>query len=212
MCASYGLGGGRPGSRLPDDLEPLSEPASGRVLAAWMRESDGRAMITGRKARNLNPLIMANRGGVRRLELGWWWLWLDGAGPARFSAFNSRDDRLMRTWRGPFQHRALLPAAWYVEKKTRFELPGGDTFAIAAVTSTVIDDSNGHQMLSYSMVTRAAVGEAAETWPRMPLVLPSDMHDEWLSPDRPGNAELVAKVQLASTEISGALIARQPGY
>lgn len=43
--------------------------------------------------------------------------------------------------------------------------------------------------------------------PRMRLVLPAEMFDEWLDPDRPGDAELVDQVQLASDEISRAMTA-----
>jgi len=88
-----------------------------------------------------------------------------------------------------------------VEKKVRFSLPEDELFGIAALTSTVTLP-DGTERLSYSMVTRDAVGEAADTWPRMPLVLPREMHDEWLDPARPGDAELVAQARLASDGIS----------
>jgi len=124
----------------------------------------------------------------------------------KYAAFNSRDDKLMRSWKNQFQQRALLPASWYVEKKGRFVLPGGEQFGIAAVTSTVkLDD--GSELVTYSMVTRDAPAgsEAADYWPRMPLVLPRDMHDTWLDPGRAGDEALVAEVQHASDEISRAL-------
>lgn len=41
----------------------------------------------------------------------------------------------------------------------------------------------------------------------MPLVLPADMHADWLDPEQPGDAELVARVQHASEEISRSLTA-----
>lgn len=197
MCAGYGL------DKLSKyGLEPMDERGSQPLLDEWMRERSGSAKITGKNALNLNPIIRAD-GGVRSLDLAWWWLWLDASGPVKFSAFNSRDDKLMRSWRKPFQHRALLPATWYIEKGKRFTLPDGGVFGIAAVTNTItMDDST--KLLTYSMVTRDAVGEAADTWPRMPLVLPVELHDEWLS-DRQGDADLVAEAQHASTEISEAM-------
>lgn len=62
------------------------------------------------------------------------------------------------------------------------------------------------------MVTRDAPegSEAAEYWPRMPLVLPRDQHDEWLDPGRAGDETLVAEVQHASDEISRALTTEVP--
>ncbi|MBK0417421.1 SOS response-associated peptidase family protein [Leucobacter sp. CSA1] len=210
MCASYGLGSGG-GTTLPNDLPPLSEQASKTLLEEWMRSRSGSAKITGRRALNLNPIIRADAGGERSLELAWWWLWLDGSGPAKFSAFNSRDDKLLRSWKRQFQHRALLPATWYVEKKGRFQLPGGEVFGIAAVTSTVTQE-DGTELVTYSMVTRDAPedSEAAEYWPRMPLVLPRDQHDTWLDPERAGDETLVAEVQHASDEISRALTTGAP--
>lgn len=213
MCASYGLGGFGSGSgsgsdpgdenrlRL-DTLPPLDSAESAQLLAEWAGAGGGRARITGRIARNLNPLIHAPEGR-RELTLAWWWLHVGGR-PAEFSAFNSRDDRLLRSWRAPFQRRALLPASWYVEKGQTFGLPGGEVFGIAAITSTFADPEGG-QLVSYSMVTRAAVAAAAEVHPRMPLILPSEMHDAWLDPARAGDAELVAEAQLASEAICAQL-------
>ena len=202
MCASYGLGGS-----LPLDLEPLSEPGNAALVDDWLQQRSGNAKITGKNARNLNPVITADASGERQVQLAWWWLWLDASGPVKFSAFNSRDDRLLRSWKRPFQHRAILPATWYVEKQGRFHLPDDEAFGIAALTSTVTLE-DGSKLISYSMVTRDAVGEAADFWPRMPLVLPRDMHGEWLDPQRPGDAALVSEVQHASDEISRALTAR----
>lgn len=206
MCASYGLGGGPYREGEAFGLPPMDERENAVLLHEWMSGRSGRAAITGRNALNLNPIITADADGRRSLELAWWWLWLDGSGPVKFSAFNSRDDKLLRSWRKPFQHRALLPASWYVEKKGHFHLPDHEVFGIAAVTSTVTRD-DGSELVTYSMVTRDAPAgsEAAAYWHRMPLVLPRDMHDDWLDPERPGDAELVAQAQHASEEISAAM-------
>ncbi|GAB2567575.1 SOS response-associated peptidase family protein [Leucobacter ruminantium] len=205
MCATYGLTPSGEKIMLPGGLEPYSEKVDDHVVAEWMRTRGGTAKITGKNALNMNPIIRAGDDGVEVL-LAWWWLWLDSSGPVKFSAFNSRDDKLLRSWRKPFQHRALLPASWYIEKKGRFRLPGEEVFGIAAVTSTVTRD-DGTDLVTYSMVTRDAPtgSEAADYWGRMPLVLPTDMHDEWLDPERPGDADLVAEVQHASEELSNSL-------
>lgn len=220
MCASYGLGGGRRDGESPDtsrgaahpdlphlDLPPLDTRESRELLTEWWRRWGGKANITRTQQRgtNLNPVITADETGERRLELAWWWLHVGGA-PARFTAFNSRDDALVTKWRGPFQYRALLPADWYSEGGKRWSLPDGELFAIAAILAPRATDG----ALSYSMVTRSGVGEAANVVTsrgdsRMPLVLPRELHDEWLDPARPGDPELVARVQLASDEISRSL-------
>lgn len=212
MCALYGLGGGA--SRLLEEkergllltfVEDLAQ--SEAELAEWMHLQGGRARITGARTRNLNPLIHELHG-ARKLEFGWWWLFT-GDAPASYRAFNSRDDKLTRSWRAPFQRRALLPATWYTEKRRDFGLNGGDLFAIAAIV-TPVAQPDGSVLLSYSMVTRTAVGEAASVHDRMPLVLPAGIYDEWLAPGRPGDASLVTDALLASDEISRGLTVLGP--
>ena len=211
MCAEYGLDGierieparersGSGSSVRFRPIAPLDEERDRELLNGWYREQRGRARITGRLARNLNPVVVAP-SGRRELRLGWWWLHSGGV-PAGYSAFNSRDDRLLHSWCEPFQRRALLPASWYVEKGRRFALPHGEHFGIAAIT-TPVRQPDGAELLSYSMVTRAAVGGAAAVHHRMPLVLPAELHDEWLDAARPGDAGLVSRAILASTAISG---------
>lgn len=218
MCAGYGLElrgpnsdrGERVGLRGP--IPPGDTPEGRALLEAWVAERGGRARITGSKARNLNPLIRAG-DGERELALAWWWLHVGGA-PAKFTAFNARSDRLLSSWHGPFQHRALLPASWYVEKGVRFALPGGEEFGMAAVTAPVAASDTGAAgdtgLDSYALVTRAALGGAAEIHDRMPLVLPRELHDEWLDPERAGDAELVRKVVSVSEEISRELLGIGP--
>ena len=203
MCAQYGLGGG-PYVEPPDTpIPPIDERESAALIAEWVAQRDGTAKITGKNARNLNPVIR-ELDGRRRLDLAWWWLWR-GDAPARFSAFNSRDDALLRSWRAPFQHRALLPANWYIEKGTRFDL-GGTMFGIAAITAAAHEPAGG-SLLSYSLVTRHAIGPALDAHlgdgeARMPLILPPELHDDWLDPDRAGDQSLIDLAVLASEEIS----------
>lgn len=207
MCAGYGIGGGQFAPDHKFGIEPMDTHEGRALLDEWLVAHNGKANITGARALNLNPLIRGGAGGSRKLELGWWWLWLNGAGPVKFSAFNSRDDKLTRSWARPFQQRALLPATWYVEKKVRFGLPDDEAFGIAAVTNTVTDANTGATRITYSMVTRDAVGEAADTWHRMPMVLPASLHDEWLDPGRQGDEDLVSTARIGSEEISRAMIA-----
>lgn len=211
MCAGYGLElagpnssrGERAGLRGP--IPPGDTDAGRAILEEWVSERQGTARITGRNALNLNPLIR-EMNGARELELGWWWLHVGGA-PAKYTAFNARADRLLQSWKTPFQHRAILPATWYIEKGVRFELPGGEEFGMAAVTAPgLLPD--GADVQSYSLVTRDALGQAATVHDRMPLVLPRALHDEWLSADREGDAELVARALAVSADISRELAAQ----
>lgn len=216
MCASYGLGGGayNPSDAEDFGLEPLDTREGRAVIDEWMREWNGKANTTRSQKRgvNINPLILPG-GGSRRIELGWWWLHVGGS-PAKFTAFNSRDDALVKKWSRPFQHRALIPADWYFEGKKRWTLPTGEVFAIAAITAPRLED-DGSETVSYSMVTRPGIGEASTVVSsrgesRMPLVLPTEFHDRWLDPERPGDAELVDQVQAASVELSLAMTTGEP--
>lgn len=209
MCGGYGLGGGD-GRALPFGLAPMDERDSRVLLDEWMQEWRGKATTsrTRKDGRtNLNPLIWQDNAGGRRLDLAWWWLHVGGS-PAKFTAFNSRDDQLVKKWRSPFQHRAILPATWYTEGGKTWRLPGDELFGMAAIMSprTVGTETT----ISYSLVTREGIGEASTVVTsrgdsRMPLVLPRELHDEWLDPHRPGDADLVAKVQQDTEEISRAL-------
>ncbi|MFV0432507.1 MAG: SOS response-associated peptidase family protein [Leucobacter sp.] len=203
MCATYGCGGGPHNLGLTFDLPPMHEPDSRALVERWAREQRSTARITGRKARNLNPVI--HRGyGELTLELGWWWLHV-GSEPAPYSAFNSRDDTLLRKWWEPLQRRALVPASWYVERGSTFALPDDEMFGIAAIV-TPVSQAGGSSFLSYSLVTRAATGQAAEVNPRMPMLLPRDFHEDWLDPARAGDAELVAEAVLASESIAAEVV------
>lgn len=61
-------------------------------------------------------------------------------------------------------------------------------------------------MLTYALVTRDAVEQAATVHPRMPLVLPRELHDDWLDPSLAGDGELLAEVIMASEELSREMV------
>lgn len=210
MCASYGLGGFlKPGEEdpTPFGLPPLDEREDQLRLRDWMTSWNGTAKITGKKARNFNPLIRVV--GERRLDFAWWWLHR-GDVPDKRSAFNARDDKLTGYWRPSFaKRRALLPATWYIEKGVRFRLPDDELFGMAAIYSE-FKDFDGATRVSYALVTRDAVGEAKETHPRMPLIIPRDAHDFWLDPERSGDQELVDEMKFASEGISEAVKGQKP--
>ncbi|QIM18270.1 SOS response-associated peptidase [Leucobacter coleopterorum] len=203
MCASYGLGGGPHELGLTFDLPPMHEPESRELIAQWARENHSKASITGRHARNLNPLIHEGYG-ERTVELGWWWLHI-GSEPAPFSAFNSRDDNLLAKWRDPLQRRAILPAHWYIEKGRTFAMPDDELFGIAAIV-TPVSQPDGKKLMTYSMVTRASLARAADVHPRMPLLLPREAHDTWLDPARPGDRSLVTEAVRASDDFAAEVV------
>lgn len=201
MCATYGLDPLR-----EYDLPPLDTQDPRALLETWIEQRRGTAKITGKKAVNLNPLITADSDGVRQVNLAWWWIHV-GNEPANFSAFNARDDKLLssRVWKTPFrEHRAIAPATWYIEKGQRFALPGGEAFGIASITT--IAHHGDDELLTYALVTRDAVADAASVHPRMPLVLPGELHDDWLDPELVGDGDLLAEALSASEELSRSMV------
>ncbi|MCJ7858954.1 SOS response-associated peptidase family protein [Corynebacterium kalidii] len=184
----------------------MDERENRLLLEQWIERRGGNAKITGKKALNLNPLITADESGHRELHLAWWWVHV-GNEPATFSAFNARDDKLLssRVWKTPFrEHRALAPATWYVEKGKKFALPGGEAFGIASITTTAY--RGDEKMLTYALVTRDAVEAAATVHPRMPLVLPAKLHDDWLDTELTGDGDLLAEALTASEELSRSMV------
>ncbi len=211
MCATYGL---EPADeyQLACLNAAIADAKSQEALERWQAQRHGTAKITGAKAVNLNPLVTAtaskpadddSRSLSYQFHLAWWWLHLGGE-PAPFSAFNARDDKLLssRAWRGPFRnHRAIAPASWYIEKGRRFALPSGEDFGIATITAPSAAP-DGSEMLSYALVTRDAVAEAASVHPRMPLILPQELHEDWLDPSLAGDGDLLAEALTASEQLS----------
>lgn len=57
-------------------------------------------------------------------------------------------------------------------------------------------------MLTYALVTRDAVAAAATVHPQMPLVLPAELHDDWLDPTLAGDGDLLAEALTASEQMS----------
>lgn len=56
--------------------------------------------------------------------------------------------------------------------------------------------------MTYSMVTRDAIGEAATANNRMPLIVPAAMREDWLDPDQAGDERFRHAVVAASEPLS----------
>ncbi|MGV0870535.1 SOS response-associated peptidase family protein [Corynebacterium kalidii] len=89
-------------------------------------------------------------------------------------------------------------------KGRRFAQPSGEAFGIASITTTA--HRGDDEMLTYALVTRDAVADAATVHPRMPLVLPAELHDDWLDPTLAGDGDLLAEALAASEELSRSMV------
>lgn len=215
MCASYGL------QVSPEDIHygfsVMDDQSSTAALDAWLEEfRDEPAKPTGVHRRNLNPIVREReRDGEHRrtLDLAWWKLWVRGE-PAKFPAINARVEGLATSgaWGPPFKaRRALVPATEYFEKGHRFRLPDepAGLFAFAGlwnVAKTPAPETGIDEwMVSYAVVTRAAAPHLSAIHDRMPLILPRELWDDWLDPERTGDPGLLEEAVAASEPLAARL-------
>jgi putative SOS response-associated peptidase YedK len=142
------------------------------------------------------PVVRVSReGGARVLAVGRWGLLPHWARDRRQGArmINARAETVAtaRAYADSFAtRRALIPAdGWYEWLRDRaggrqayFMTPrDGSVLAFAGLWSRWGPD----RLLTFSVVTTAAVGELAAVHDRMPLVLPASRWERWLAADPP---------------------------
>ena len=99
------------------------------------------------------------------------------------------------------QRRCIVPAdGWYEwrrdgkAKQPYYTTgPDDDSLAMAGLWTTWRDraDPDAKVLITFAVLTTAAVGPLAELHDRMPLLLPRDHWDGWLDPDRAEVSELL---------------------
>lgn len=206
MCASYGLESFDPSSFAERfGIDPIDERASMKALLEWMEVSQGQARTTRPGKLNLNPIIRVD-DGVRELELAWWWLWVRGE-PAKYLAFNARDDNLLTKWTSPYRNarRAIIPATSFVEKTHEFHLDG-ELFSMAALYN--LTETPDGILTSYTLVTQDTPPHAAYINDRMPLVLARGAEAAWLDHSIAGSAELLTETLAKSAPLTARLQTR----
>ncbi|MFJ6198321.1 SOS response-associated peptidase [Micromonospora sp. NPDC092111] len=136
------------------------------------------------------PLVRVDPEGGRVLSVGRWGLvphWSrSAAGAARMINARAETVATSRAYAEPFaRRRCLVPAdGWYEwarraggGKQPYYLTPrDGSVLALAGIWS------RWESMLTFSVLTTAAVGELAEVHDRMPLLLPRDRWAGWLAP------------------------------
>lgn len=136
------------------------------------------------------PLVRVDAGGARVLSAGRWGLvphWSrSAAGAARMINARAETVATSRAYADPFaRRRCLVPAdGWYEwvprpagGKQPYYMTPrDGSVLAFAGIWS------RWESLLTFSVLTTAAVGELAEVHDRMPLLLPADRWASWLGP------------------------------
>jgi len=85
--------------------------------------------------------------------------------------------------------RCLVPASCYFEwkklkgnKKQRYAFSAGDGTSLL-LAGLYIRTSDERRLPCFTILTREAEGEARSLHPRMPVIVPADLAEAWLSPD-----------------------------
>ncbi|MCI4062509.1 SOS response-associated peptidase [Micromonospora sp. R77] len=138
------------------------------------------------------PLVRLDPAGHRLLSVGRWGLvphWSRTAGGAA-RMINARAETVAtsRAYASSFaRRRCLVPAdGWYEwvretggRRQPYFMTPvDGSVLALAGIWS--VWQSGDTELLTFSVLTTAAVGELAEVHDRMPLLLPRERWSSWL--------------------------------
>jgi putative SOS response-associated peptidase YedK len=140
------------------------------------------------------PLVRSAPEGHRVLSVGRWGLvphWSrSAAGAARMINARAETVATSRAYASSFaRRRCLVPAdGWYEwvreaggRRQPYFMTPvDGSVLALAGIWS--VWESAGRELLTFSVLTTAAVGELAEVHDRMPLLLPRERWSSWLAP------------------------------
>jgi len=180
-------------------IEPRSEELD-EIMKAAMKTGlarkfliAGSAVLTSGEIRptNVVPVIAPNKDGKRTVFPMRWGFRI----PGRSLVVNARTETaavrptFRDSWR---QHRCVIPASWYFEWE-HLDAPGGktktgDKFAIQPNGQSVtwlcglyrIEDG----FPAFTVLTREPSDDVRRIHDRMPLILPEEMTDAWISPEQ----------------------------
>ncbi|MBQ3412240.1 MAG: SOS response-associated peptidase [Oscillospiraceae bacterium] len=175
-----------------EELDEIMEAAMKTGLARKFLIA-GSAVLTSGEIRptNVVPVIAPNKDGKRTVFPMRWGFRI----PGRSLVVNARTETaavrptFRDSWR---QHRCVIPASWYFEWE-HLDAPGGktktgDKFAIQPNGQSVtwlcglyrIEDG----FPAFTVLTREPSDDVRRIHDRMPLILPEEMTDAWISPEQ----------------------------
>jgi len=179
-------------------------------LRQWSQENQGELLKpTGKNMRNLNPVFRS----AHAWDLGWWGYLVNGA-PARFASINTRSERLGAS-RAPLPERAIVPATYWreMQKPSRiwhnFALPGEELLGLAAVTRPGFT-ADGSEFTCYSIVMHESHASITEIHDRMPLLIPADFAEDWLTSDAAAGEVIDAAVAASQAVAARVTVQAQP--
>jgi putative SOS response-associated peptidase YedK len=156
------------------------------------------ALRTGRFIRATNTIsIVLEHQGQRRLQDAVWWLLLEptatGFKPSQYTSFNTRSDKLQTKGSAGFipfrQQRCIVPAAGFGEtelidgKSVYHDFIGEQAIAFGGLYRTWLNKDTGELTYSCSIITLPPHPKLLPYHSKaMPLMLPPEQFDLWLSP------------------------------
>ncbi len=186
MCTRYALEKDLP------ELKTLADAVMLTALASRFLATHGRAIITDGEVRptDIVPVIAPDAKGARSVfPMQWGFLAKDN----KRSLFNARVETaaikptFKDAWRS---QRCIVPASYYYEWQHFKSADGrektGDRFAIQPAGDTVTwlcglyRVENGYPV--FVILTREPSTQISRIHDRMPLILPADKIDEWITP------------------------------
>ena len=160
---------------------------------------------------NVVPVIAPNKDGKRTVFPMRWGFRI----PGRSLVVNARTETaavrptFRESWK---QHRCVIPASWYFEWE-HLDAPGGktktgDKFAIQPRGQSVTWLCGLYRMEdgfpAFTVLTREPSDDVRRIHDRMPLILPEEMTDAWISPDnKPEDIIRYAVTDLVMERVSG---------
>ena len=176
----------------PEDRDEMISEAMRSALAKRFIESGSSVLTSGEiRPTNVVPVIAPNKEGARSVFPMRWGFRI----PGRSLIVNARTESaaVKPTFREPWkQHRCAIPASSYIEWE-HLPLPNGktrtgDKFSIHPADEPVTWLCGLYRIEEglpvFTILTREPSDPVRQIHDRMPLILPGDLIDDWISPDR----------------------------
>ncbi len=195
------------------EMEPFTEAAENAPLKALLTEKLNRPLLTEGEVRpaNIVPVLATSRtGSAKSFPMLWGFHLPNSSNPI----LNARVETaaIKPTFRDSWkQRRCVIPASWYFEWEHRIDPTTGKTitgqkFRIQPQDATMtflaglyrMEPLNGITVPAFTILTRAPGASIRFLHDRMPVMLPSSLIREWISPD--GQPEKMAASALTDCE------------
>ncbi|MBQ9269901.1 MAG: SOS response-associated peptidase [Oscillospiraceae bacterium] len=201
MCCRYYM-------EMSPELRPIVEEMNRAPLASKMRDKLGKALTTSGEVRptDIVPTIASSPSGARKVYPMLWGFTAKGVDrPIVNARVESAKDKPL--WKDAWKsHRCIVPASYYFEWEhllTPSRKPKtGDKYMIQPRGAEVCYMAGLYQIVEFrdlkypvfTILTREPSQGLRRIHDRMPVILPSNLIDDWIRPDN--DPEVLVKAAL----------------